>query len=89
VSSLPWCGDDVFTKAAQYTVALFPPAAPGFVLTGESAQQGGSARMPLHATRIGIASLHPEGVRPLPVTPPSYTQPESWPTLLQFDSAFT
>jgi hypothetical protein len=77
------------SKAAQYTVALFPPVAPDVLLTEESARQGGSARMPLHATRIDIATLYPEGVRPLPVTPPSYEQPEPWPTLLAFTSALT
>jgi hypothetical protein len=56
------------------------PAAAGLVLTDESARQGKNARMPLHVMRVGVASLHPNGVRPLPITPPSYVQPEPWPT---------
>jgi hypothetical protein len=69
-----------FSKPLQHTVALFAPAAPGLVLTDESARQSKNARMPLHAMRVGVASLHPDGVRPLPITPPSYVQPEPWPT---------
>jgi hypothetical protein len=73
-----WCG--MVLKPLQYTVALFAPAAAGLVLKDESARQGKNARMLLHVMRVGVASLHPKGVRPLPITPPSYVQPEPWPT---------
>jgi hypothetical protein len=71
----------------QYTVALLPFAAAGFVPAGKSPASAAYEHTALQTQAVDIATAPAPGVRAVAVTPPAYGAPEPWPAALNMKLA--